>query len=201
MQVNLRQLKTDLAQLLSQLAVPTEISEQALIHQLQQSPYQSLPQLDLQQSLELFQCHFILYHLLYQLRLDWLKQEKAIINIGLAKVGLVRYQTGQRDSIAAQDPLAAYYLNFDNFNQTAEKDVDLLLDNFFKQLKRPVNVSERQYIAAVKVLGSRPGQSLAEHKKAYLKSALKHHPDRKGETKEHQNITQAWQVIQDYLKT
>ncbi|WP_143872459.1 DNA-J related domain-containing protein [Catenovulum sediminis] len=171
---------------------PQSCSEQALIKILQQPPYQIIPQFDSNDAHQLFQIHFALYHALYRLRHKLLKNKKAQLTMGLAKIDYQIY-TQAPSGVVLKDPLEEYYLDVTHLTSTSQADVESLLEGFWRKYQQYSKTE--LYQAACRELGVEINASYQQKKSAYKAQCLLHHPDKGGSLQKIQQLNEAWQII------
>lgn len=138
---------------------------------------------------ELFCAHFLLFHVLYRLRDDAYRAQRARLEIAPLKIRWLPYQTGQ-DGLARADPLRAYYLDLANLRETTARDVDDLMAAFWLRVQNRDRRAE-----ALARLGLTDPVDDAAIKQAYRRLAMEHHPDRGGDTETLQAIHAALAVL------
>lgn len=139
--------------------------------------------------LGLFRQHFLLFHLLYRLRDRWRAEACADLRIGPLHIARVAYAPGEA-ALATDDPLRAYYLDLTQLETTSAGDVEAMLSGFSRRLRAG---SERD--AALAVLGIDRSADFAAVKDRYRRLAMRHHPDRGGDTNRLQTINDAMAVL------
>lgn len=140
----------------------------------------------------LFCAHFLLFHGLYQLRdRAWLAGQ-AHIEISAMNIRWLPY-CSQSDALVRPDSLRNYYLDLSNLENTSERDVDELLASFWSRFQ-----SLEARAEALQKLGLEDPVDAATIKKTYRQLAMRHHPDRGGDTERLQAINGAVAVL---LKT
>ncbi|WP_019675370.1 DNA-J related domain-containing protein [Arsukibacterium perlucidum] len=155
---------------------------------------------ELSPDLQRFQQHFVLYHLLYQLQTEWLVTGEGFLNIGLAKVTLLKAELTDTSLLAEGSDNTSrrdYYLNWQNFYAMSEQLLDDYLQQFWQFYSKD-SVVKYQLTAsqAEKLLQLTPGFSLSQLKKAYRSQALLCHPDRaEGNSAKFIQIRQAYQLL------
>ena len=155
---------------------------------------------ELSPDLQRFQQHFVLYHLLYQLQTEWQVTGEGFLNIGLAKVTLLKAKLADTSLLAEGSDNTSrrdYYLNWQNFYAMREQLLDDYLQQFWQFYSKD-SVVKYQLTAshAEKLLQLTPGFSLSQLKKAYRSQALLCHPDRaEGNSAKFIQIRQAYQLL------
>ncbi|KMT65347.1 DNA-J related domain-containing protein [Catenovulum maritimum] len=172
----------------------TNILESEIFSKLKQPPYQLIKPFAQDNQFLLFQQHFILYNALYKLRDIWFNQNKAHIEIGLARVSISKQITNS-EALTKLDTLRSYYLNWDNLLNTDEAQVETLLDNFWQQISIKPLVDKSDVEKAFVILEINSDANANEIKQAYKGLCLKHHPDRGGDQTKITEINWAWSIL------
>ena len=173
-----------------------EYQEIALLRHLSEHNPPLIPDYNPADSLSLFQVHFLLFHCLYKLQVNWLEQNKAYLQIGLAKCQVTPIYSQYSEignELKNADPMQDYYLNLDNLFSTNQHEVEQMLNNFWQKFTDYCQTD--QYIQACKTLEVRPDSSLHVKKQMYKRLCAKHHPDKGGDVSAIQQINLAWNVI------
>ena len=134
---------------------------------------------------ELFQAHFILFHTLYLLSDIFLDKKKYLLKIHTLKIELLPYQEGE-NSLQVDNKLKAYYLDFNNLENTSEEDVYNMLASFWNKFNRFDNRE-----AALAEIGLKDPVDDKVIKQAYRRLIMQHHPDRGGDTEKLQKLNDA----------
>ena len=134
---------------------------------------------------ELFQAHFILFHTLYLLSDIFLDKKKYLLKIHTLKIELLPYQEGE-NSLQVDNKLKAYYLDFNNLENTSEEDVYDMLALFWNNFNRFDNRE-----AALAEIGLKDPVDDKVIKQAYRRLIMQHHPDRGGDTEKLQKLNDA----------
>lgn len=166
-------------------AHPDGLSEYALILALKGDPL--IRQEALSDPLTLFQTHFLLFHHLY--RLGERLRGEARLEIHCLKIVLRPRQSENGALPEAADPLRDYYLNLGNLD-IGRKDVEALLAAFWERF-----VGQDELTAALRTLGLEEGTDYPAAKRRYRELAMRHHPDRGGDTDALQAINAAMAVV------
>ena len=163
-----------------------KLAEFDLLRQLQQEPHAFFAPRALQDPLTLFQAHFMLFHCLYQLRETFSSEgfwlEIHTLEIKLSTIEESEEEEGSR-SVTAEDKLAKYYLDWSNFCQTSQDDVEKLLTDFWLRMGSLSLPDEQQHQALLTLelkieLADDLDQNWSTIKQQYRQLAMKHHPDR-----------------------
>lgn len=169
------------------------ISEYQLIKCLQAEPYQLFIGQKLDDPLVLFQTHFVIYNALYTLRKTYRSQKKGELIIEATNITLApptKVETG----LELADPLAQYYLNWNNFDETNSSDVNQLLDAFWLKMAG-YSISEEQRAEALAQLELDENATPLTIKQQYRKLLHKYHPDKGGDKHRTQKIDQAYRIL------
>lgn len=180
---------------------PLGQSEYQIFSLLQQAPYTLFDKNCLSESLLLFQSHFILFHALYQLRAQFLLNKQADMCINASLIRLLPYHSHAK-GLEAENKLEKYYLDWNNFAQTKEQDVEFLLDTFWQKMagKVVVNTDPKLVEAAYLAFDLPLDSELRLVKARYHKLQHIHHPDKGGCYQQAQQIEQHFQQLKIYLK-
>lgn len=170
-------------------AYPKGIAEYRLIRLLRDE-YQLLPRGDLAEPLVLFRVHFVLFHALYRLRERLWAQAEAHLVIDPLRIVLEPYRAG-RDGLEARDALRAYYMDLRHLEETGAEEVAALLDDFWRGL-----AAGGRSDGALEVLGLSEPVDFPTIKRRYRELAMRHHPDRGGDTATLQRLNDAMDTLQ-----
>lgn len=192
------QLEVDLLNILS--GHPTGIAEHALLKQLSQAGYAVFtPSLE---PLELFQAHFLLFHILYRLADKWRQAGHGrlvidCLNIHFQPDSDTELTSSDQTDLARDDSLKRYYLDYQHYRDTQTQDVVDLLDQFWKQLSgvSSASPSEIEQAKLTLEITEQDEISLEQVNLQYRKLCFIHHPDRGGDTQTFQKINQAAQLL------
>lgn len=173
---------------------PAGLSEHRLIELLREPPHALLPRLRLDDTLGLFQSHFLLFHALYRLRERLWREESGELSISpqLIRIGL--YRPGEA-ALCPGDALRDYYLDLSQLEQTGEQELDELLNGFWRRLRAG---DARQEALAVLELDDAVDFTVI--KQQYRRLVMRHHPDRGGEAEQMQALNEAFAVLQGYYQ-
>ncbi|MBC3767296.1 DNA-J related domain-containing protein [Neptunicella marina] len=176
------------------------ISEYELIRLLADKPYQFFNPNILGDSLGLYQTHFILFNALYQLRDNWLAQQAADISIHCMKIQIADWTAGSA-GLATNDELRRYYLDWDQFKQTGERQVEQLLNQFWRKFAGEIGMADQdiQIDSALEVLGITLPCTHKQLHYQYRKQLHLHHPDKGGSNQKTRQVTQAYRVVKRRL--
>lgn len=140
-------------------------------------------------NLTLFQSHFLLFHHLYQLQSQLWANQLGHLKISPLNIQLSDYRAGERN-LQQHDALRDYYLDTGNLDNTTPKDIDKMLDNFWRRYLSP---AERK--AALDLLGLEDPVDDQTIKQSYRRLVMQHHPDRGGETERLQSLNEVIRVL------
>lgn len=194
-----KQLVQDLLQLIQ--SEPNGMPEHQLLKQLTELGYQGFaPSLD---PLELFQAHFLLFHLLYRLAPDWREQGLGELQIDCLAIQFKPLKLIGDHALSKADPLQSYYLDYRHFCETQTEDVVQMLDNFWNQFGRTEALPKHELEQAMRHLDIESTQplSLALVNIQYRKLSRIHHPDKGGDNQTFQQISQAAETLRKFVKS
>ncbi|MBF0124296.1 MAG: DnaJ domain-containing protein [Magnetococcales bacterium] len=156
----------------------------------------------LQDPLTLFRLHFLLFHLLYQLRDRLLAAGQGDLSIHC--LAIVLYPTASPPMVigdigdhtpATHDPLRAYYLDLNQLHQTDAAAVRAMLDGFWRRY-----LGQEQQQQALQTLGLTAPAGREQIKQRYHHLARRHHPDCGGDAEQFRRIHEAAeQLLQAHL--
>ena len=188
------------------------ISEFSLITRLKQSPQSLFDEQSLRDPLLLFKTHFVLFHALYRLREKWQADNTGYLDIHALNIQL-QEPTGPCTSslgskptdasdVGEHDALAAYYLDWRNFEETQRGEVDTLLDEFWNKMQQGgvQTYSQVEVDNAHTTLNMTKSDdiSLSVLKKRYKKTLQRAHPDKGGSQEEAQAVINAYHLLLGY---
>ena len=171
------------------------ISEYDLITELRHDLEQQYEVLNLQDSLQLFQIHFMVLHCLYKLRDSLLESQTACLQINPMKITLLPYSKSMKDELAEADQLRNYYLDLNNFHNTDAEAAENLISDFWVKF-----VAAEDHLNALEVLDLEHGVSFEQVKMQYRKLAMDNHPDRGGSSERLAAINRAMDVLKRYYR-
>lgn len=179
------------------------ISEYELIKALQDPPYALFNKDALRDSLVMFQTHFVLFHCLYQLRNTWRTQRVGELEIGPTLIKL-HESVPNESGLEAADPLADYYLNWDNLKDTDAAGVEALLESFWQKMGgintlELATQDEIQYAITILELPGVDKLNVTQLKQYYRKQQHAIHPDKGGSIEQSQAVLQAYTLLRKYL--
>lgn len=193
-------------------------SEFELIQHLQNPPFELLNPAALSDNLTLFQTHFLVYHCLYQLQEQYLRQGQGLLQISALDIHLKpgrhsfecdNDKTDNRDVNQNQRQLQAgyqpdqklrdYYLNLSHLSNTTEDDVQALLDDFWRRMSRyeMTQADDKDIEAALEYFGlsnEKPVQ-WQQVKQQYRRRMHQTHPDKGGEKASAQQVQRYFELL------
>ena len=131
---------------------------------------------------ELFRAHFFLFHSLHLLSNILIEQKAGLLEIHTLKTQLHPYQKGE-NTLKVDSKLKAYYLDFNNLENTTEDDVYDMLASFWNYYNKFENRDE-----ALAELGLEDPVTDKIIKQEYRRLIMQHHPDRGGKTEKLQKL-------------
>jgi hypothetical protein len=160
--------------------------------------------------LSLYQCHFILFHVLYRLRDRLRTQQRGDLRIHVLRIILLPYdRAGQPTGIPERaDDLRAYYLDLENLRRTSTEDVRALLEAFWGRFATHQAFGSRgegggagARAQALAVLGLEAAADEQAILRQYRRLVMCHHPDRGGDKRRLQEINAAMAVLRNRRRT
>lgn len=185
-------------------AQPSGLSELDLIRTLQASPWRLIGEVDYSNPSALYPVHFLLFHVLYQLR-DDLACHGEQVDISPLTIRLSPSPPGGPDGISGPaspdlaDPLRAFYLDLEQYH-LSDDAVQQMVDDFWAgRSARP----EREALQdACSVLGlDTPPADFHEVKHRYRRAVMNAHPDRGGSTADIQAINHAFATLRHHYRS
>lgn len=169
---------------------PAGISEYELMNKLEDCGHTEFKDGISDGSLEMFQAHFLLFHVLYLIRNRLRSESSEDMEIHCMNIRLIKGIQPDPASLDLSDPLQEYYLNLENLIKTDEAEVKRLLDSFWQKF------NERSYLkAAYDTLGVSEQMGLDEIKKQYRTLVMDHHPDKGGNSDYFVQLSNAMDII------
>jgi DnaJ-domain-containing protein 1 len=152
-------------------------------------------------NLQLFRQHFVIMNALYQLQQSLWQEEKLTLSISALQIKLLASTDLKSDNNgdnASSDisnhlnpNLAAYYLDWDEYEKTDENEVSRLIASFYQRMNSADNKQ-----SALDVLNiNSVSPSKTEIKQQYRKLVQKHHPDSGGNPEVFIEIRQAYEQL------
>ena len=169
-----------------------------------------IPKNALQQPLSLFRCHFLIFNALYRLQHASHTHQKYQIDISAMMIEVSPYpvlnaalsefsNTAHNQDINTYSPLALFYTDIQQLNQTQEQDVTKLLSDFWQQLRSPHQMQEAFNTLEIPIQ-SHTSIDFKYIKKQYRRLIMKHHPDRGGSANKMIAIRQAMLCLEQYYQ-
>lgn len=188
-QLNLPPGLTDaVAQLVA--AAPAGMSEFELIQQLDQHYPELYPKPNMGDPLLLFQHHFVLMHVLYQLQQDWWQAGRCLLDIGPLHIAIRPIGTGAGQQLSESASLRHYYLDWNNLSRETSATVQELLNGFWERLLGDENRPQ-----ALAELGLDDQADSAAIRTRYRQLASVHHPDKGGDPDAFRRIRDAYEQL------
>ena len=141
--------------------------------------------------LGLFHRHFLVMNALYQLQQQYWQTSKQVLRISPLHIQLQPCAHDAHSGLPdAVNSVAAFYLDWGNFEQTDEAEVKALLESFWQQYYR---LEARSDALLVLQLDSSASPSQIEHR--YRRLAARHHPDKGGDAELFIRIRNAYEQL------
>ena len=163
----------------------THLSDDNYFHGNFRSPSLNTPS----QNLDLFQKHFLLFHILYLIDDQMLANKTGTVSITPLLIKKLSHTEGL-SSLDKPNTLREYYLNLHNLEETTDDNVNDLLNSFWQYYLR--NDKRKD---ALSTLGSVDPVDDMAIKTAYRRLANTVHPDKGGETDKIQKVNQAYALL------
>jgi DnaJ-domain-containing protein 1 len=141
----------------------------------------------------LFQKNFLLMNGLYQLQQDlWLEEQLVLLISPLSIQLRLSTDDASASSSAITDKASVrdYYLDWDNFHNTTEQEVQDLLNGFWRGF---LNVDQKE--SALQRLNLHVGATRQQIRQRYQTLAATHHPDKGGDAALFIEIRQAYEIL------
>lgn len=140
-------------------------------------------------SFQIFQKHFLLFHVLYMLNEEMINNKSGCLKISPLLIQKLSY-TDAHTEIGEFDPLRDYYIDINNMKMATEETVDGLLTSFWEQF-----LTNKQRKEALDTLGLSDPVDDHEIKTNYRRLANTHHPDKGGDNEKIQTINKAYAAL------
>ena len=143
--------------------------------------------------LAIFQKHFMVMNALHQLQKQLMEEEQLFLEISPLRIQLISHnnQSNYKELIESDDEkLSEYYLDWSNFENTDKKDVENLLEGFWKLY---INADNR--LAALATLELKEDACSKTISQRYRELAAIHHPDKGGDQATFISIRQAYETL------
>ncbi|HQU15168.1 MAG: hypothetical protein B7Z66_05875 [Chromatiales bacterium 21-64-14] len=171
-------------------AHPAGLSEYLLFKRLKEEGSPPFAAASFDSSVGLYAAHFLLFHWLYRLQDRRCRERRGGLEIHCLKIRLLPFRSAAGGLPAPHDSLRDYYLDLEHLRGITPGDVDRLLNQFWARFRNRDRCHD-----ALKVLGLEAGACARDIQRRYRRLAMKHHPDRGGDTARFQEIHAAMQVL------
>lgn len=147
-------------------------------------------------NLQLFRQHFLIMNALYQLQSSLWQEESLALSISATHIRILPSEqvplSNNKDVNNSVDAkLAAYYLDWHEYEKTDEEEVSRLLNSFYQGIYL---TGDRE--AALETLQlTQKSPSKEDIKRQYRKLAHQTHPDRGGDTEAFISLRQAYECL------
>lgn len=185
-------LQQRLLQLLQQQ--PQGLGEYECLKTLQTEQQDGFPKIQFSDQMALFRQHFQLYHALYHLQQLLWQQQRGHLDISALQIRLRPYQAGEA-RLSLPDLLRDYYLDIGNLETMSEAELSRLLGQFWAKFRAQ---DSRQM--ALQTLELSEPVDYPQIKQQYRRLAMRHHPDRGGDTVRLQAINDAMAILDTYYR-
>lgn len=182
------------------------LSEYELLIQLKQhSALEAiLAQDDRDSSLSLFQNHFLLFHVLYQLQDELAIEHLGLLSISPVNIAITAYEhydEAESGAVAeaGEAKLKAYYLDIRNLDNESEDSVHELLNKFWDSYIAKDRLSWALDVLGIGMNTEVLALDMKSVKQRYRQLAMAHHPDRGGDSGKLQEINEAYELMCRYL--
>ncbi|ETI57813.1 DNA-J related domain-containing protein [Marinomonas profundimaris] len=147
-------------------------------------------------NLLLFRQHFLIMNALYQLQSSLWQEDNLMLSISAMRIHLVSEthiqlsdSTTISDSVDAK--LAAYYLDWEEYEKTDVEEVSRLLNSFYKGIS--LGGDRDSALKTLQIQSNNPTKTVI--KQQYRKLAQQHHPDRGGDQDLFIDLRQAYEYL------
>lgn len=142
---------------------------------------------------DLFQRHFLLFHLLYILGDKLYRKGDLLLSIHCLEIKLVsREAAAGCEGLSPYDPLRSYYLDITELDRVDGAAVRAMLDDFYRRYHAYLHREDD-----LKLLGLEVDADLGEVEQRYRQLALEHHPDCGGDAELFARIGAAVERLRD----
>jgi hypothetical protein len=148
--------------------------------------------------LSLFRVHFCVFNALYQIEARLMDRGQVLV-ISPLNIHVRPLAGAGRGAALAQledQPLRAFYLDWDQYHRATEDSVEDLLRDFWRSYALMGQVGQEKRQQALDELGLEDPVTPAEIKQRYRRLAMKHHPDRGGSAGRLRAINEALAVLE-----
>ncbi len=168
---------------------PEGLSEFALFAELAKRGFREFDREVFRDSMRMFQSHFVLFHVLHRMRERLADAQEGHLVIETLSIRLGPWQ-GDVHALASPDPVAAYYLDRANLDETTEADLRAMLDAFWERYAAHGSVAE-----ALGVLELAEGAGWEDVNAKHRALVFAHHPDRGGDASRLAEINRAMRIL------
>lgn len=169
---------------------PEGVSEYGLLQTLRKEGFKSFEDNDLLDPIILFQSHFLLFHLLYQLRDRLRIEQQGDIDIHCLNIILSPWKQSESTLPSHCDTLREYYLDLTQLEAVTRKDVEEMLSWFWEEYDKN---SQKGWAFSIFKLKESASQNMI--KRRYRELLFQHHPDHGGDPDHFIQIKQAAEVL------
>ncbi len=139
--------------------------------------------------LKMFHKNFVIMNALYQIQVSLEESSQYLLITPLhielydRTESLAQELSLHESDIEVDQKMSDYYLDWDNLNNTSQKDVKLLLESFWKRYAdyQKGKVSSKKQLDALEILGLESGASWEDIQRSYRLKVSSSHPDKGGE--------------------
>ncbi|MFT4573874.1 DNA-J related domain-containing protein [Marinomonas primoryensis] len=147
-------------------------------------------------NLLLFRQHFLIMNALYQLQSSLWQEDNLTLHISAMRIHLVSaMQINRSDSTTLSDSvdakLAAYYLDWKEYEKTGIDEVSHLLNSFYNGIS--LSGDRESALKTLQIQSTNPTKTVI--KQQYRKLAQQHHPDRGGDQDLFIDLRQAYEYL------
>ncbi|MBF0502641.1 MAG: DnaJ domain-containing protein [Candidatus Riflebacteria bacterium] len=172
---------------------PQGLSEFELLTLLRECNMPVFAESGLDEPLNLFRTHFLLFHLLYRLREHLRKSGTGDLDIHCLRILLLPpSREFAHDEIlpGIPDKLREYYLNLKNLHETERDEVDAMLRGFWSKYERC-----KTRPAALTTFGLETEATPEDIRRRYRELVMTHHPDRGGDAERFHAVIEAAAIL------
>ena len=171
------------------------ISEFEILKTLREQ-FPAFNQLAKDENLQLFRQHFLIMNALYQLQANLWQDEKLALSIHTLQIKLLpSVPVAQADTRTLTNDvdtkLAAYYLDWNEYEKTDESEVSRLINSFYQRMHLDGDIQSA--LNTLEITSLTPSKT--EIKQQYRKLVQKHHPDAGGNPETFIEIRQAYEQL------
>ncbi|MBF0283176.1 MAG: DnaJ domain-containing protein [Magnetococcales bacterium] len=167
-------------------AHPAGLKEFDLLQHLRRELPELFPSGALLDSLEMFQTHFLLFHLLYRLRDQLRAEQRGELAIHCLDIRLHPWRPAENNLPGPPDPLRAYYLDVSRLEGTTRREVEGMLADFWTSYDRWDRRVDS--LAALGLPLDAPRETIRRRWRELAKS---HHPDHGGDPEAFRRVAEA----------